>query len=235
MKNIQLTIIFCLLSFSIYAQISTLEKQALQDLYTSTNGDQWNNSWDINQPVSDWHGVTIEDNKVIRISLLFNNMEGELPNTLEQLEHLQVLELSFNKLYGAIPTQLGNLKNLKILAFNANGLNGTIPASLGNLTNLTQLHLSSNYLSGELPETIADLEQLEVLNVFDNNLNGKIPSKLAYLRNLQELLVAQNNFDATNEFSKIILSKGASVELETTSIINPEDKHIIAIESEEEN
>ena len=234
MKSILLTIVLTVFCVSLNAQINSNDKQVLLDFYASTNGDSWTQSWDLNQPASEWHGVTIKENSVIGISMLFNNIEGEIPASIGQLNNLEALELSFNKLYGTLPTELGNLQNLKILAFNGNGLNGTIPSSIGNLSNLTQLHLSSNYFSGELPETIADLEQLEVLNVFDNNLSGKIPSKIAYLRNLQELMVAQNDFEATNEFSSIVLSKGASVDLEPQEI-KLEDKHIIAIESEEEN
>jgi len=234
MKNKIVTIVLAVFCATLNAQISSSEKQVLLDFYTSTNGENWTQSWDLNQPVSKWHGITIKDNNVISISMLFNNIEGELPSSLGQLKHLEILELSFNKLYGPIPAQIGDLQNLKLLAFNGNGLNGTLPSSLGNLSNLTQLHLSSNYFSGELPESITNLEQLEVLNVFDNNLSGKIPSKLAYLRNLQELLVAENNFEPTNEFSSIILLKGATEELESKRI-KPEDKHIIAVESEEEN
>ncbi len=234
MKSIVLTIVLTVFCVSLNAQINSSERQVLLDFYTSTNGDNWIQSWDLNQPATKWHGVTIKDNNVIGISMLFNNIEGEIPSTIGQLNNLEVLELSFNKLYGTLPTELGNLQNLKLLAFNGNGLNGAIPSSLGNLSNLTQLHLSSNYFSGELPETIASLEQLEILNVFDNNLTGKIPTKIAYLRNLQELIVAENDFEPTNEFSSLILLKGASVDLERKQI-KLEDKHIIAIESEEEN
>ncbi len=235
MKNRLLNIVFCLLSFSIFGQISTSERQALQNLYTATNGDQWNNSWDINQPASEWEGVTIKDNKVISISLLFNNMEGELPSSIDQLKYLEVLELSFNKLKGSIPIKLGNLKNLKVLAFNGNDLSGTIPASLGNLTNLIQMHLSSNKLTGELPETIANLDDLEVLNVFDNDLSGNIPSEFAYFKNLKQLMIAENNFTATDEFSTLLLSNGASVDFNDNPFIVPENKDVIAIETEEEN
>ncbi len=234
MKNKILTILITVFCVSLNAQINSSDKQVLLDFYASTNGDNWTQSWDLNQPASEWHGITIKNNNVIGISMLFNNIEGEIPSTIGQLNNLEVLELSFNKFYGTIPIELGNLQNLKLLAFNGNGLSGIIPSSLGNLSNLTQLHLSSNYFSGELPESIANLEQLEVLNVFDNNLSGKIPSKIAYLRNLQELMVAGNDFEPTNEFSSIVLSKGASVDLESNQI-KLEDKHIIAIESEEEN
>ena len=234
MKSVILTIVLTVFCVSLNAQINSSEKQVLLDFYASTNGDSWTQSWDLNQPESEWHGITIEDNSVVGISMLFNNIEGEIPTSIGQLNNLEVLELSFNKLYGTLPTELGNLQNLKLLAFNGNGLNGSIPSSIGNLSNLTQLHLSSNYFSGELPDSIANLKQLEVLNVFDNNLSGKLPSKITNLRNLQELMVAQNDFEPSNEFSSIVLSKGASVEIEPNQI-KQEDKHIIAIESEEEN
>ena len=234
MKYLIITLAVCFLSTTLIAQVSTSEKEALIDLYSSTNGDSWNNSWDLNSPVKDWTGISVEDNKVISIKLLFNNIEGELPATLGDLEYLQVLELSFNKLSGTIPSELGNLKELKVLAFNGNDLTGEIPASIGELTNLTQLHLSSNKLSGELPESIADLEKLVVLNVFDNDLSGNLPSKLAYSKSIKELMVAENNFKPSNEFSSIVLSNSASVKLEDINIVK-ESKQIIANETEEEN
>jgi len=234
MKKLQLTIVFSLLSLSIIAQISNSEKQALEDLYTSTNGSSWNASWDLNQPVSDWQGVTIKDDKVISISLLFNNLEGTIPSSIGQLTNLEKLELSFNKLEGTLPTEIGNLKNLKILAFNGNNLSGKIPNSIGNISSLNQLHLSSNQLTGEIPQSVTKLEYLEILNVFDNDLSGEIPSELAYSKNLKQLLVAENNLVVTREFSIELLSHGASVDLKQQYFI-PKTKEVIAIESEEEN
>jgi len=234
MKNIQLTVIFSLISLSFFAQISNSEKQALQDLYTSTNGDSWNTSWDLNQPATDWQGVTIKDDKVISISLLFNNLEGTIPNSIGQLTNLENLELSFNKLEGSIPSEIGNLKNLKVLAFNGNNLTGPIPTSIGNLSSLNQLHLSSNQLTGEIPQSVTKLEYLEILNVFDNDLSGEIPSDLAYSKNLKQLMVAENNLYTSTEFSTELLSHGASVDLDQQFII-PNTKEVIAIESEEKN
>ena len=234
MNNFIITLFVCLFGTVLIAQVSPFEKEALLDLYSSTNGDAWNTSWDLKTPVKDWSGVTVEDNKVIGIKMFFNNLEGELPATLGNLEYLQTLELSFNKLSGTIPSEFGNLKELKTLAFNGNNLTGEIPSTIGKLTNLTQLHLSSNKLSGNLPESIADLEILEVLNVFDNNLSGKLSSKLAYSESLKQLIVAENNFEQSNEFSAIILSSSASVKLKETNIVQ-ESNQIIANETEDEN
>jgi len=234
MRYLKLTLILCFLSTALFSQISLNEKEALLDLYASTNGENWNNSWDLNKPTTEWQGLTIEDNKVIGINMLFNNIEGTLPNTIDQLEFLQELKLSFNKISGVLPTEIGNLKHLITLELNGNDLTGEIPASIGNLSSLTQLHLSSNNLSGELPESITKLKNLEVLNVFDNDLSGRIPSDLAYAINLKELMVAENNFELSNEFSSIVLSNSASVKLKGTTMIQ-DSKQIIANETEEEN
>jgi len=232
MKNIQLTVIFFFLSFSLFAQISISEKQALQDLYTSTNGDSWNTSWDLNQPISQWNGVTITNNKVTNIKLLFNNLDGEIPESIGNLTHLETLELSFNKLEGSLPLEIGSLKNLSILALHGNNLSGNIPITIGNLSKLTQLHLSSNQLVGEVPTTVVNLKNLEIFNVFDNDLSGNIPTKLVNSKNLKQLLIAENNFNKTNNFPTQLLSNGASIDLQDPYII-PKSKDIIAIESEE--
>ena len=137
MKSIVLTIVLTVFCLSLNAQINSSDKQVLLDFYASTNGDSWTQSWDLSQPASEWHGITIKDNSVVKISMLFNNIEGEIPTSIGQLNNLEVLELSFNKLYGTLPAELGNLQNLKLLAFNGNGLNGSIPSTLGNLSNLT--------------------------------------------------------------------------------------------------
>ena len=113
MKNTQLTILLSLLSLTLFAQISTSEKQALQDLYSSTNGDQWNNSWDLSQPVDKWSGLTIKNDKVTSISLMFNNMEGKLPSSLNQLKHLEVLELSYEDAMDMVKS--GEIKDAKTI------------------------------------------------------------------------------------------------------------------------
>lgn len=234
MKTLQLTTVFYFLSIVVFAQISPQEKQALEDLYTSTNGDKWNTSWNLDQPIDTWEGITLKNDKVIAISLLFNNMEGEIPTSINQLIHLEKLELSFNKIEGNLPNEIGELSKLKVLAFNGNNLIGEIPSSIGNLSTLTQLHLSSNQITGEIPSSVTQLEYLEILNVFDNKMTGTIPVELAHSRNLKQLLVAENNITTTIQFSEEVVSQGASIDLQEPFVI-PETKDVIAIETEEEN
>ncbi|WP_432410907.1 leucine-rich repeat domain-containing protein [Rasiella sp. SM2506] len=234
MKRLLLTSVLALFCVIVTAQVTPKEKQALLDFYIETQGDQWVQSWDINTPVSEWQGITVENDKVTGISLLFNNVAGELPASIGDLVHLKTLELSFNKIQGALPETLGNLKNLEVLAFNGNALTGVIPGSLGNLTNLKQLHLSSNKLTGNVPTAINNLTELEVFNVFDNNLAGSLPVQLANNSNLKELMIAENNFTNIEMFSIVLLSNSGALDLEKRTLV-PTAKTVIAIESSDDN
>lgn len=234
MKKALLTCICMFIASIIMAQVSKEEKQVLLNLYTATNGLNWNNQWNLEEPVDSWHGITVENNKVTGINLLFNNLKGDLPASLGALKNLKKLELSFNPISGNIPSELGNLKQLEVLAINGTALSGSIPESLGNLSNLKQLHLSSNQLTGSIPESLGNLKKIEVFNVFDNDLFGSLPQGLATCPNLKELMVAENNFNNPNEFSVVLLSNsGSTINLNENSPQIDSDQSVIAIERDE--
>jgi hypothetical protein len=234
MKKTISTLLMLLITVVLSAQVAPAEKQALLDFYKATKGHQWNQSWDITTPVSDWQGVTVENNTVTGLSLLFNNINGTLPESLGDLKNLRILELSFNKISGNIPGSLGKLDKLEMLAFNGNALNGSIPESLGKLTNLRQLHLSSNYLTGELPGSLKYLENLEVFNVFDNRLSGELPSELSQIASLKEIMIAENDFTNTEYFSVILMSNTAQLDFNDTGVV-PAAKSVIAVETSDDN
>ena len=235
MKKLIFTFSLALLTCVAFAQVSAKEKQALLDLYVSTDGEKWVNTWDINLPVTEWQGVSVIDDKVTGISLLFNNIVGTIPNSIGDLTNLRTLELAFNKLKGTIPSTIGKLTKLEVLSFNGNFFTGNIPASLGNLSELKELHLSSNLLTGAMPASLGNLENITVLNVFDNDLSGELPSELARHRNLRELVIAENNFEGTEMFSAILLrNSGSELDL-SRPIITPPIKSVIAIETSDDD
>lgn len=219
-----------------FAEVSPNQKDALTDLYISTNGDKWLNTWDLDAPVSTWHGVTVENNMVVSISLLFNNLNGTLPTSLSELTSLKNLELSFNKLSGSIPSSLGSLKNLEVFAINGNNFEGMIPATFGELTALKQLHLSSNNLEGTIPVSVAKLNSLEILNVFDNKLIGTIPYALTENKNLKKLVIAENELTGSEAFAAVLAfeQEGDDVRFQNP-ILGAPTKTIIATEVNDDN
>ena len=106
MKKITLSICISFVSVIIFAGIPLKEKQALIDLYTSTNGDQWNESWNLNEAPSQWKGVTILNDHVLEINLTNNNLSGVLPQNISDLTALRVLNLHKNNISGTIPSDL---------------------------------------------------------------------------------------------------------------------------------
>ena len=67
MKTIFTYVAVLLVSTSVFAEISSTEKNALLKLYKATKGSQWTNKWDLKSPTTTWYGVEIKNDKVIGI------------------------------------------------------------------------------------------------------------------------------------------------------------------------
>ncbi|WP_291871291.1 hypothetical protein [Maribacter sp.] len=222
MKQILLPIKIVLLLFFTSlstAQVSEKEKIALLDLYNSTNGKEWTSAWDLSKPIDSWYGLSVKDNHVVSINLHRNNLQGNIPKSIENLIYLKELNFAFNKLTGELPAEItsfsqlvvlklemnqfkgelpkdySKLGSLKELTLFNNSLEGTIPAGIGAMSSLTLLNLSSNYLTGNLPKSIEEMTSLESLELFGNKFEGQINIDLSELQNLRELVLSYNNFD----------------------------------------
>ena len=103
---------------------------ALKDTLAGASG---NLNWSSDIRISDWDGVTIEHNRVTRLSLPNRSLNGAIPAALGNLASLDALDLSDNILSGVIPSELGNLSNLERsdgLRLHGNQFTGCIPESL---------------------------------------------------------------------------------------------------------
>ena len=165
--------------------IPPLERQALQDLYESTDGPNWiaNHGWEFSDPNSNscsFFGVECDNGSNVSIlSLSSNRLSGTIPSTIGQLTSLKSLNLGDNELIGTIPSTIGQLTSLKSLYLGDNKLIGTIPSTIGQLSlNLFALSLSNNQLSGTIPQTIGKLSSLLFLGLNDNRLTGIVPFSL---------------------------------------------------------
>ena len=171
---------------------------ALEALYRSTDGDNWINNlnWMSDKPLSDWHGVFVNDGgRVFQVALWSNNLHGSLPSELGLLSELTYLALNNSKLTGRIPSTIGNLTKLEDLVLFFNQLEGPIPTEFGQLTNLRSLELTGNQLSGELPISLSNLVNLEEIGIADNQFIGTLPSELGLLKKLKSISAHKNKFN----------------------------------------
>ncbi|MEA3336972.1 MAG: fibronectin type III domain-containing protein [Chloroflexota bacterium] len=175
-------------------QIPAGECQALQSLYSATNGGGWseNDGWFESTTPCTWFGVTCQSDRITAIELPDNQLTGSLPGDLDDLSQLETLSLIHNEIGGNLPVSLGNLSQLKSLVLTDNRLTGEIPPALVGLIRLRRLELGSNQLSGSIPVQLANLAHLEVLALGVNELTGSIPPVLGSMNNLDQLLLNTN-------------------------------------------
>ncbi len=179
----------------LYGPVVQQDRNALIDLYNSTDGPNWthNDNWNTNAKVYDWYGIKVVGDRVTEIHLSNNNLNGTLPASIGNLTRLDKLILSRNgdsysgDLHGSIPSEIGNLSSMKKLILSYNNLSGNIPSEIGNLSDLQYLDLYKNNLSGNIPSEITTLSNLKYLDLGMNNLSGNIPVGIGNLSNLEDL------------------------------------------------
>ncbi|MFT0155410.1 immunoglobulin domain-containing protein [Tenacibaculum ascidiaceicola] len=178
----------------VYRTVESInDKNALIALYNATNGVNWTDSWDLNEDISTWKGVTVNTaGRVTELNLSNRGLNGTLPVEIGNLSELKRLFLYKNQLTGIIPLEIKNLTNLTYLWLNSNNLNGVVPEEIGNLTNLESLNLSYNELMGSIPSVIGNLTSLTSLNLRINKLTGNIPSEIGNLIDLTSLILSSN-------------------------------------------
>lgn len=171
------------------------DREALEELYHSTDGDNWwiNTNWLTDAPLSEWHGVELDNNGRVSKLVLDNNLlSGLIPEGIDRLSKLQGIYLGNNDLTGPLPQSLGNLKELRALHIFRNNLDGSIPPEIGTLSKLRSIELNQNNLTGEIPSGFGNLTELKNLILFQNQLVGPIPSEIQNLTKLSTLDLTTN-------------------------------------------
>lgn len=112
------------------ADVPPREREVLMELFAAAGGEHWQNrgGWGTTLPVCSWAGVQcsyvdgyITQPVVASLWLGFNGLRGTLPGALDELAHLDDLDLSGNELTGAIPPGILRRWDQHTLGFRGDG------------------------------------------------------------------------------------------------------------------
>ena len=151
-----------------HAAIPAAERQALIDLYTSTNGSRWTNrtNWrntgdtGFGAPGTEctWYGVTCDAGQttVRRLDFPENYLVGGLPVSLGTLTNLQVLNLDWDRLTGSIPAELAHPHaTCRSSTWSATSSRARSQGSLAASRTCRTSTCAYNQLTGSIPRSLA--------------------------------------------------------------------------------
>jgi len=176
-----------------------LQRYSLMVMFYTLSGQDWKNKdgYGSDQHECLWFGVMCSDNqKVIRIELLHNNLNGQLPKEA-LLPNLAFIHLAENQITGTIPTEIGALTKLQVLYLSSNRLTGTIPDEIKKCRIIEKFSIANNRLVGVIPSSLEELQFLRMIHLSGNQLVGPIPSNLSKLPFLESIRVNNNQLTST--------------------------------------
>jgi Leucine-rich repeat (LRR) protein len=176
-------------------EIPKSECEALEALFTSTDGENWtnNDSWLKDGAPCAWYGIGCNSGHVVDLDMYDNNLNGPLSSEIGNLVELTHLTLLYNQLGGPLPSSIGNLTQLKRFRAGDSQLTGELPVEIGNLQSLEDLNLMNNQLTGNIPDELGSIPTLRFLDLSENDLSGPIPPELGNIEPLEWLILRFNN------------------------------------------
>uniref|UniRef100_A0A2N9EM71 Uncharacterized protein n=1 Tax=Fagus sylvatica TaxID=28930 RepID=A0A2N9EM71_FAGSY len=129
-----------------------------------------------------------------------NNLELKKPSLrslVENLTHLEKLDLSWVNINSLVPNILANLSSLKFLRLRHCGLYGEFPMGIFKLPNLQVLDVKHNKgLTGYLPD-FQQSSPLEEMLLANTSFSGKLPTSMGNLGSLTKIAMRNCNFSGS--------------------------------------
>ncbi|KAI3775773.1 hypothetical protein L1987_45526 [Smallanthus sonchifolius] len=171
------TILITLASFFLhgYSQSNTIDAAAMLSLKQSLNPGP-SLDWSDPDPCK-WARVGCSDEqRVTRIQIGHQNLQGTLPPTLKNLTQLERLELQHNNISGPLPSLTG-LSSLQVLMLSNNMFTSIPPDFFTGMSSLQSVEIDNNpFASWVIPESIKDASTLQNFSAVSANINGTIPN-----------------------------------------------------------
>jgi len=194
------------------------EVQALCDIKNALNPYLWRDNvhspCDMKAPCEYiFAGVVCdEENKhVVKLNLYTNGLRGNLPSSIVNLVHLQVLDMRGNQIFGTLP-DLSALTQLETLDFSTTMIDsGVIPEWICNLKSLKHLGLGDTRRTGVFPSCLYKIN-INTLNLADNLLEGSLQDFFNNYSTLQSFDIS-NNYKLSSINPSSILCKSSSTGL----------------------
>ena len=79
MKKFLFLLLISQLFFSQQYSIPFAERAALVNLYATTSGEQWSQTWDLDKDPKFWYGIKVKNGNVTEINLRGNALKGNFP------------------------------------------------------------------------------------------------------------------------------------------------------------
>ncbi|KAL8477793.1 hypothetical protein ACS0TY_029914 [Phlomoides rotata] len=118
---------------------------------------------------------------LVELAMRNNQIEGNIPATVENLPFLHVIDLSHNQLSGSVPASLFTHPSMEqlTLAYNQFGSVQT-PSNSGLTSPLISVDLSNNQIRGFLPGFMGLMPRLSAVSLENNKFSGLIPTQYVF-------------------------------------------------------
>jgi len=147
----------------------------------------------------------MEDANPLRVlNLKRNQLDGELPDTINENCTLELLDISSNRIEGQLPKSLVACKRLEVLAIANNKITGSFPCWMSTLPRLQVLILKHNNFFGlVIPSSAKDritcgFPSLRILDLSYNNFSGTLNKE--WLSKLMGMIVKVSNETLVMEY-----------------------------------